>query len=97
VADGLNRYLEALQNSHRRYECYFLWVDTDEPVLRRSIRHRVDRILEQGLVDEVRGFFCPNGDYSRGIARNISVPEMVAYFCLEAVGCAPRRRQAYPR
>ncbi|KAK3160896.1 hypothetical protein QOZ80_1BG0067290 [Eleusine coracana subsp. coracana] len=39
-------------------------------------------MMEQGLVDEVRGFFRPDGDYSRGISRAIGVPEMDAYFRL---------------
>ncbi|GJN13010.1 hypothetical protein PR202_ga31343 [Eleusine coracana subsp. coracana] len=86
VAGGSNRYLEALLDGdasfRRRYECCFLWVDADLLVLRRYIGRRVDAMLEQGLVDEVRGFFRPDGDYSRGISRAIGVPEMDAYFRL---------------
>jgi adenylate dimethylallyltransferase (cytokinin synthase) len=88
VAGGSNRYLEALLDGggfRQRYDCFFLWVDADEPVLRRYTSRRVDRMLEQGLVDEVRAFFRPDGDYSRGITRAIGVPEMHAYFRLEAV------------
>lgn len=85
VAGGSNRYLEALLDGgdgqfRRRFECCFLWVDADLPELDRYIRHRVDRMLEQGLVDEVREFFRPDADYSRGISRAIGVPEMDVYF-----------------
>ncbi|TKW14602.1 hypothetical protein SEVIR_5G177580v4 [Setaria viridis] len=90
IAGGSNRYLEALLDwepaFRRRYECCFLWVDGDLPVLDRYIRGRVDCMLEQGLVDEVRGIFQPDADYSRGIRRAIGVPEMDKYFRLEAVG-----------
>jgi adenylate dimethylallyltransferase (cytokinin synthase) len=88
VAGGSNRYLEALLDGgdfRRRYDCCFLWVDADEPVLLRYACRRVDRMMEHGLVDEVRAFFRQDGDYSRGIARAIGVPEMHAYFRLEAV------------
>jgi len=90
VAGGSNRYLEALLDGEptfrRSYECCFLWVDADMPVLDRYIRSRVDCMLEHGLVDEVRGFFKPDADYSRGIRRAIGVPEMDTYFRLEAMG-----------
>ncbi|KAL6849939.1 hypothetical protein ACP4OV_020566 [Aristida adscensionis] len=95
LAGGSNRYLEALLDGgygepepsfRRRHELCFLWVDADEPVLRRYIRDRVDRMLEQGLVGEVRGVFRPDADYSVGIRRAIGVPEMDAYLRLEAAG-----------
>ncbi|CAL4956529.1 unnamed protein product [Urochloa decumbens] len=70
----------------KRYECCFLWVDAGLPVLDRYIRNRVDCMLEQGLVDEVRPFFRCDADYSRGIRRAIGVPEMDTYFRLEATG-----------
>ncbi|CAO2203568.1 unnamed protein product [Urochloa humidicola] len=91
IAGGSNRYLEALLDGElaalrRRYECCFLWVDAGLPVLDRYIRDRVDCMLEQGLVDEVRPFFRPDADYSRGNRRAIGVPEMHTYFRVEATG-----------
>ncbi|XP_062184492.1 adenylate isopentenyltransferase 5, chloroplastic-like [Phragmites australis] len=90
IAGGSNRYLEALLDGEsgfrQRYECCFLWLDADLPVLHRYIRDRVDCMLEQGLVDEVRGFFRPDADYSRGILRAIGVPEMDTYLRLEGAG-----------
>jgi adenylate isopentenyltransferase (cytokinin synthase) len=62
-------------------------VDSDLPVLDRYIGSRVDCMLEQGLVREVRAFFRhDDGDYSRGIRRAIGVPEMDGYFRIEAAG-----------
>ncbi|PWZ31563.1 Adenylate isopentenyltransferase 5, chloroplastic [Zea mays] len=93
IAGGSNRYLEALLDGEPpagfrgRYECCFLWVDSDLAVLDRYIGSRVDCMLEQGLVREVRAFFRhDDADYSRGIRRAIGVPEMDMYFRMEAAG-----------
>lgn len=90
IAGGSNRYLEALLDGEpgfrRRYDCCFLWVDADLPVLHWYIQDRVDCMVEQGLVGEVRELFRPDADYSRGIRRAIGVPEMDTYFRLEAAG-----------
>ncbi|XP_066314337.1 adenylate isopentenyltransferase 5, chloroplastic-like [Miscanthus floridulus] len=96
IAGGSNRYLEALLDGaepaagggfRRRYECCFLWVDSDLPVLDRYIGSRVDCMMEQGLVREVRPFFRhDDADYSRGIRRAVGVPELDGYFRMEAAG-----------
>ncbi|KAG0537699.1 hypothetical protein BDA96_03G171200 [Sorghum bicolor] len=102
IAGGSNRYLEALLDDggeepaaadagggafRRRYQCCFVWVDSDLAVLDRYIGSRVDCMLDQGLVSEVRPFFRHHdGDYSRGIRRAIGVPEMDGYFRTEAAG-----------
>ncbi|CAO2170143.1 unnamed protein product [Urochloa humidicola] len=93
IAGGSNRYLEALLDGEpaalrRRYDCCFLWVDAGSlQVLDRYIRDRVDCMLEQGLVDEVRGIFrLDDADYTRGVRRAIGVPEMDTYFRVEAAG-----------
>ncbi|CAD6238467.1 unnamed protein product [Miscanthus lutarioriparius] len=97
IAGGSNRYLEALLDGggepaaaggfRRRYECCFLWVDSDLVVLDRYIADRVDCMMEQGLVREVRALFRhEDADYSRGIRRAIGVPEMDGYFRIEAAG-----------
>ncbi|KAM0835488.1 hypothetical protein ACQ4PT_062890 [Festuca glaucescens] len=91
LAGGSNRYLEALLDGsdrafRARYDLCFLWVDADLTVLDRYVRDRVDCMVEQGLVAEMREFYRPDTDYSSGIRRAIGVPEMDAYFRLEAAG-----------
>ncbi|KAJ9700221.1 hypothetical protein PVL29_005847 [Vitis rotundifolia] len=85
IAGGSNSFIEALVNEalvtdvpefKSRYECCFLWVDVSLPVLHRFVSERVDRMVEAGLVEEVRRIFDPEADYSRGIRRAIGVPEM---------------------
>ncbi|XP_037409546.1 adenylate isopentenyltransferase 5, chloroplastic-like [Triticum dicoccoides] len=90
IAGGSNSYLEALLDGEpgfrRRYDCCFLWVDADTSVLERYVGDRVDCMVEQGLVGEVREFYRADADYSRGIRRAIGVPEMDTYFRQEAAG-----------
>ncbi|KAK1318040.1 hypothetical protein QJS10_CPB04g00678 [Acorus calamus] len=83
VAGGSNAYIEALVDGpgfRSRYECCFLWVDVHAPVLHEFVRERVDQMVEQGMVEEVRAAFdAGDADYSRGIRRAIGVPEMDRY------------------
>ncbi|KAG9153499.1 hypothetical protein Leryth_019777 [Lithospermum erythrorhizon] len=85
IAGGSNSYIEALvddqENVFRsRYDFCCLWVDVSIPVLNKTLSDRVDRMLERGLLDEVREMFDPNVDYSKGIWRSIGVPELDHYF-----------------
>ncbi|KAF8394459.1 hypothetical protein HHK36_020667 [Tetracentron sinense] len=87
IVGGSNSYIQALVNDLEfmsKYECCFLWVDVALPVLHSFVSHRVDQMVELGLVDEVRGIFDPEADYSRGIRRAIGVPEMKQYLLAEA-------------
>lgn len=79
IAGGSNSYIEALVNGCN-YECCFLWVDVALPVLHSFVSERVEKMVAAGLVEEVRGMFRRDGDYSRGIRRAIGVPEMDRYF-----------------
>ncbi|CAL9102244.1 adenylate isopentenyltransferase 5, chloroplastic-like [Musa acuminata AAA Group] len=89
VAGGSNSYIEAMiegagREFRRRYECCFLWVDVQLPVLHAFVAERVDCMVGRGLVQEVRGLFDPDVvDYSRGIRRAIGVPEMDRYLRAE--------------
>ncbi|XP_068661070.1 adenylate isopentenyltransferase 5, chloroplastic-like [Aristolochia californica] len=82
IAGGSNSYIEALVDEEFRsnYDSCFLWMDVTLSILHKIVSQRVDRMLEEGLVEEVRKAFHPVGDYSRGIRRAIGVPEMHCYF-----------------
>ncbi|BAT87417.1 Adenylate isopentenyltransferase [Vigna angularis] len=90
IAGGSNSYLDALVNHHAefrlRYKCCFLWVDVSLPVLHSSLQARVDRMIDAGQVNEVREFFDPRADYTRGIRRAIGVPEFDDFLRAEASG-----------
>ncbi|XP_038971834.1 adenylate isopentenyltransferase 5, chloroplastic-like [Phoenix dactylifera] len=98
VAGGSNSYIEALVDGEgsefrSRYESCFVWIDVDLPLLHFFVSIRVDKMVEQGLVEEARSAFRQDGDYSKGIRRSIGVPEMDSYFRMEAsVGEATRAR-----
>ncbi|KAM7521570.1 hypothetical protein LguiA_011472 [Lonicera macranthoides] len=88
IAGGSNSYIEALIDSENselrsRYECCFLWVDVAPPVLHSVVFDRVDRMVELGMIEELREMFDPNADYSKGIRRAIGVPEFDKYFRYE--------------
>ncbi|XP_072975228.1 adenylate isopentenyltransferase 5, chloroplastic-like [Typha angustifolia] len=85
IAGGSNSFVEELiegggREFLSRRECCFLWVDVRLPVLHRSVAERVDRMVEKGMVEEVRSAFDPDdSDYSRGIRRAIGMPELDRY------------------
>uniref|UniRef100_A0A7C9D9J6 adenylate dimethylallyltransferase (ADP/ATP-dependent) n=2 Tax=Opuntia streptacantha TaxID=393608 RepID=A0A7C9D9J6_OPUST len=89
VVGGSNSYIKSLvldpkYGFRSRFDCCFLWVDVSVPVLHNFVSQRVDKMVEAGLVDEVRGIFDPNKtDYSRGIRRAIGVPELDTYLRAE--------------
>lgn len=85
IVGGSNSYLEALvddddYNFRSRYNFCCLWVDVAMPVLHSYIEQRVDQMFENGMVNELRPFFNPKGDYSKGIRKAIGVPEFDEYF-----------------
>lgn len=86
IVGGSNSFIEALvdANFRSRYDCCFLWVDVAMPVLHSFVSDRVDKMVERGMIEEVRDFFNPNADYSRGIRRAIGVPEFDEFFRVES-------------
>ncbi|EPS59563.1 hypothetical protein M569_15242, partial [Genlisea aurea] len=82
IAGGSNSYIEALIDPgfRSRYECCFLWVDVAMPELHTSLSERVDRMIGNGMIEEVQKFYQKNGDYSRGILKSIGVPELHGFF-----------------
>ncbi|XP_073525670.1 uncharacterized protein [Phyllobates terribilis] len=87
IAGGSNSLIKTLVNDdphfRRRYECCFIWVDVSLSNLRCFVSHRVDKMVEAGLVDEVRGLFGPKADFTKGIRRAIGVPEMEEFLQAE--------------
>ncbi|KAI4305324.1 hypothetical protein L6164_028695 [Bauhinia variegata] len=80
IVGGSNTYLEALvedpANDFRsKYDCCFIWLDVSLPVLFDYLGKRVDVMIEEGFVDEIREAFVSDADYSRGLRRAIGVPE----------------------
>ena len=90
IAGGSNTYIEAfVRGTH--YDCCFLWVDVSLSVLHSFVSERVEKMVEMGLVKEVREMFSEDGNYSRGIRRAIGVPEMDKYFRRE--NCQEEERE----
>ncbi|XWS46794.1 hypothetical protein CRYUN_Cryun14cG0098800 [Craigia yunnanensis] len=88
IAGGSNSYIEALVDDkdfrfRSKFECCFLWVDVATPVLHQYVSERVDKMVENGMVDEVRSFFDSNANYARGIRKAVGVPEFDRYFRAE--------------
>ncbi|XP_059302693.1 adenylate isopentenyltransferase 3, chloroplastic-like [Lycium ferocissimum] len=89
IAGGSNSFIEALvydkiYKLSTRYDFCFLWVDVSMHVLSSYLAERVDKMVEKGMVNEVRNMFNPrNQDYSRGIRKAIGVPEFDRYFRAE--------------
>ncbi|MCL7029654.1 hypothetical protein MKW94_008458 [Papaver nudicaule] len=89
IVGGSNSFIEALVDDddlefRSNYDCCFIWVDVSLPLLHSFVSKRVDQMVNFGLVNEVREFFEPSGDYTRGVRRAIGVPEMHQYFQLES-------------
>ncbi|KAL3749202.1 hypothetical protein ACJRO7_010317 [Eucalyptus globulus] len=88
IAGGSNSFIEALVDGdpefRSRHDCCFLWVDVSLSELCPFVSERVDRMVEAGLVDEVRSMYNPKADNTKGIRRAIGVGEMDDYFRVEA-------------
>ncbi|XP_019171984.1 PREDICTED: adenylate isopentenyltransferase 5, chloroplastic-like [Ipomoea nil] len=80
VVGGSNSFIEALVED---LVC-FISLDVSPNVLNTFVSKRVDQMVNQGLVEQVRGIFAPDKDYTKGIRRAIGVPEMDKYLRAEA-------------
>ncbi|KAL2329494.1 hypothetical protein Fmac_017075 [Flemingia macrophylla] len=88
IVGGSNNYLTAFLEDpniafRSKYDCCFIWLHVSLPVLFPYLHKRVDEMLGQGVVDEIREAFVPGADCSRGIRRAIGVPELGEYFLVE--------------
>ncbi|XP_049365288.1 adenylate isopentenyltransferase 5, chloroplastic-like [Solanum verrucosum] len=84
IIGGSNSFIEKLVEDpvfmfKHKYDSCFIWIDVEQSVLNRRIDTRVDEMVNAGLVDEVRQFYIPDADYTKGIRRSIGVPKMAKY------------------
>ncbi|WOK95981.1 hypothetical protein Cni_G04688 [Canna indica] len=91
IAGGSNSYIEELADGvggkfRSQYDCCFMWVDVELTTLHQFVAVRVDKMVEQGAVQEARQVFKADHNYSRGIWRSIGVVEMDSYFRAENSG-----------
>ncbi|XP_020582280.1 adenylate isopentenyltransferase 3, chloroplastic-like [Phalaenopsis equestris] len=86
IAGGSNSYIKELIDVDftRRYDCCFIWMDAEQDVLDEFVAERVDKMVEKGLVEEARGIFDFEADYTKGVRRSIGVPELHQFFRREA-------------
>jgi len=68
-----------------RFPCCLLWVDVDGPVLDDYLDRRVDDMVREGMVEELREYFASTSPAERashapGLGRAIGVPELGDHF-----------------
>ncbi|RHN51661.1 putative transferase [Medicago truncatula] len=88
IVGGSNSYIKKLVEEPTiaflsKYDCFFIWVDVSLPTLFQYVGKRVDEMVESGMVDEIREYYAPGADNSKGIRRAIGVPELDSFFQIE--------------
>jgi len=88
IVGGSNSYLKKLVEDpsiafFSKYDCCFIWIDVSLPTLFQYVGKRVDEMVEAGMVDEIRQYFVPGADNTKGIRRAIEVPELDSFFEIE--------------
>ncbi|KAL5561644.1 hypothetical protein UlMin_031391 [Ulmus minor] len=89
IVGGSNSFIEHLVDDYKynlrsKYDCCFLWVDVSMPILHSYVSKRVDEMIKNGMVNEVRRIFDPEANYAKGIRKAIGVPEFDKYFRFES-------------
>ncbi|KEH21991.1 putative transferase [Medicago truncatula] len=92
IVGGSNSYLKKLVEDPAisflsKYDCCFIWVDVSLPTLYQYVGKRVDEMVQAGMVDEIREYFVPGADNTKGIRRAIGVPELDSFFAIEKKSC----------
>jgi adenylate dimethylallyltransferase (cytokinin synthase) len=88
IVGGSNSYLKKLVEDPAiaflsKYDCFFIWLDVSLPTLFQYVGKRVDEMVKAGMVDEIREYYVPGADNSKGIRRAIGVPELDSFFEIE--------------
>ena len=88
IVGGSNSYIKKLVEDPTiaflsKYDCFFIWIDVSLPTLFQYVGERVDEMVAAGMVDEIREYYVPGADNSKGIRRAIGVPELDSFFQIE--------------
>ena len=88
IVGGSNSYIKKLVEDPTiaflsKYDCFFIWIDVSLPTLFQYVGERVEEMLAAGMVDEIREYYVPGADNSKGIRRAIGVPELDSFFQIE--------------
>ncbi|XP_069146913.1 adenylate isopentenyltransferase 3, chloroplastic-like [Solanum lycopersicum] len=72
IVGASNSYIEKLVEDpvfmfKYKYDCCFIWINVEQSVLNRGVDMRIDQMVKEWLVDEVRQIFIPDADYTKGI------------------------------
>jgi len=85
IVGGSNSYLKKLVEDPSieflpKYDCCFIWVDVSFPTLFQYVGKRFDEMVEVGMVDEIREYFVPGADNTKGIRRAIVFLSLIRFF-----------------
>uniref|UniRef100_A0A3Q7IUI1 Uncharacterized protein n=1 Tax=Solanum lycopersicum TaxID=4081 RepID=A0A3Q7IUI1_SOLLC len=72
IIRGLNSCIEKLVEDHvfmfnYKYNSCYIWIDVERSILNCRVNMRVDKMVNAGLVDEVRKIVIADADYTKGI------------------------------
>uniref|UniRef100_K3ZM13 Adenylate isopentenyltransferase n=1 Tax=Setaria italica TaxID=4555 RepID=K3ZM13_SETIT len=65
-----------------RFQCYFIWIHANVLVLNEYFNHRVDDMVDDGLVKELKDYFDASSNFVQqtGLGKAIGVKELGKYF-----------------
>ncbi|CAN6195162.1 unnamed protein product [Urochloa humidicola] len=77
-----NPFMLANYRPSLRCQCCLLWIHVNELVLNEYLNHRVDDMVDAGLVKELKDYFDASSNYVQqtGLGKAIGVQELGKYF-----------------